>query len=41
MAIKSQHKELGRALEGALQTLRANGELQAMFRQHGLTLAAP
>jgi ABC-type amino acid transport substrate-binding protein len=41
MAIKSQHKQLGRALEGALQTLRANGELQAMFRQLGLTLAAP
>jgi ABC-type amino acid transport substrate-binding protein len=41
MAIKAQHKELGRALESALQTLRANGELQALFRQHGLTLAAP
>ena len=41
MAIKSQHKELGRALDGAMQTLRANGELQAIFRQHGLTLAAP
>ena len=41
MAIKAQHKELGRALDEALQNMRSTGELQALFRQHGLTLAAP
>lgn len=41
MAIKAQHKDLGQALEGAMQALRASGELQQLFRQHGLTLAAP
>ena len=41
MAIKSAHKDLGQAIEAAMQQLRASGELQAIFRQHGLTLTAP
>lgn len=41
MAIKSQHKELGQAIESALAALRQRGELQALFRQQGLTLTAP
>lgn len=41
MAIKSQHKELGQAIEAAMQALRNRGDLQALFRQHGLTLTAP
>lgn len=41
MAIKSQHKELGQALEAAMASLRARGELQGLFGQHGLTLTAP
>jgi ABC-type amino acid transport substrate-binding protein len=41
MAIKSAHKELGQALEAALQALRGKGELLALFRQHGLTLTTP
>ncbi|MDP2263102.1 MAG: transporter substrate-binding domain-containing protein [Hydrogenophaga sp.] len=41
MAIKNEHKELGQALENALQALRNSGELLAIFRQQGLTLTAP
>jgi ABC-type amino acid transport substrate-binding protein len=41
MAIKSEHRELGMALEVALQDLRNSGELLAIFRQQGLTLTAP
>ena len=41
MAIKSQHKELGQAIEAALHALRSRGELLALFRQQGLTLTAP
>lgn len=41
MAIKSQNKELGQAIEAAMQALRSRGDLQALFRQHGLTLTAP
>ena len=41
MAIKSQHKELGQAIEAALQALRSRGDMLALFRQHGLTLTAP
>jgi ABC-type amino acid transport substrate-binding protein len=41
MAIKNEHKELGLALENALQALRNSGELLAIFRQQGLTLTAP
>jgi ABC-type amino acid transport substrate-binding protein len=41
MAIKAEHKELGQALEAALQSIRASGELLAIFKQHGMTLTAP
>jgi ABC-type amino acid transport substrate-binding protein len=41
LAIKAGHKELGQALEGALQSLRGSGELLALFQQQGLTLTAP
>jgi polar amino acid transport system substrate-binding protein len=41
MAIKAEHKELGQALEAALQAMRNSGELLAIFQQHGLTLTAP
>ncbi len=41
MAIKAENKELGMALETALQSIRASGELLAIFKQHGMTLTAP
>ncbi|WP_342130944.1 substrate-binding periplasmic protein [Hydrogenophaga sp. OTU3427] len=41
MAIKSEHKELGQALEKAMTELRASGRLLALFRQQGMTLTAP
>ncbi|WP_372657102.1 substrate-binding periplasmic protein [Hydrogenophaga sp.] len=41
MAIKSQYKELGMALESAMQHLRSSGEMLALFQQNGLTLTAP
>jgi ABC-type amino acid transport substrate-binding protein len=41
LAIRADNKELGQALEGALQAMRGRGELLAMFQQHGLTLTAP
>jgi ABC-type amino acid transport substrate-binding protein len=41
MAIKAEHKELGQALEVALQSIRSSGELLAIFKQHGMTLTAP
>lgn len=41
MAIKADAKELGEALEKALQALRESGELQAIFKKHGMTLTAP
>lgn len=41
MAVKSEHKALAQALETALQRLREQGELQAIYRQHGLTLITP
>jgi len=41
MAIKAEHAALGRALEQALRELHASGEMLALFRRHGLTLAAP
>ncbi len=41
MAIKASHKELGQAIETAMQQLRSSGELLALFQQHGLTLTAP
>lgn len=41
MAIKAGHKELGQAIEAAVQQLRSSGELLALFQKHGLTLTAP
>ncbi|MFN3629584.1 MAG: substrate-binding periplasmic protein [Casimicrobiaceae bacterium] len=41
MAIKAEHRALGRALEGVMTDLRASGELRELFRKHGLTLVAP
>ena len=41
MAIKASHRELGQALEGALQSIRASGELLAIFHRQGMTLTAP
>lgn len=41
MAIKASHKELGQALEQAMQQMRSSGELLSLFRQQGLTLTAP
>lgn len=41
MAIKAEHKDLGQALEKALQALRNSGELLEIFKQQGMTLTAP
>jgi polar amino acid transport system substrate-binding protein len=42
MAIKSgASKDLGQALEKALQALRDSGELLAIFQRNGMTLTAP
>ncbi len=41
MAIKASHKDLGQAIEQAMQQLRASGELLAIFQRQGLTLTAP
>ena len=42
MAIKSgASKDLGQALEKALQALRDSGELLAIFKRNGMTLTAP
>lgn len=41
MAIKAEHKELGMALEQALQALRSSGQLLEIFKQQGMTLTAP
>jgi len=41
MAVKSGNTALASALESALQRLRDKGQLQAMFRDQGLTLVAP
>jgi ABC-type amino acid transport substrate-binding protein len=41
MAVKAAHKDLATALDGALDALRQQGELLALFQSRGLTLAAP
>lgn len=41
MAVKADNKELAGLLDAALGSLRASGELLAIFQSHGLTLAAP
>ena len=41
MAIKSNFKDLGQALDVAMKELRDSGELLAMFKSRGMTLTAP
>lgn len=41
MAVKAANKALAQALETALQRLRDQGQLVALFRDHGLTLVTP
>lgn len=41
MAVKASNKALATAIEAALQKLRADGRLLAMYRERGLTLVAP
>ena len=41
LAVKAENKELAGLLDGALDTLRTNGELLKIFQAQGLTLAAP
>jgi len=41
MAVKSSNKQLALALEAALQKVRADGRLLAMYKDRGLTLVAP
>jgi ABC-type amino acid transport substrate-binding protein len=41
MAVQSGNKQLAQALESALQKLRADGRLLAIYRERGLTLVAP
>jgi ABC-type amino acid transport substrate-binding protein len=41
MAVKADNRQLALALENALQKLRADGRLLAMYRERGLTLVAP
>ena len=41
LAIKTENKDLGQAIEVAFKELRGNGELLAMFQQRGMTLTAP
>jgi hypothetical protein len=41
MAVNAENKKLALALETALQKLRSDGRLLAMYRDRGLTLVAP
>ena len=41
LAIKANAKELGQTLEQAFASLRSSGELQAIFKQNGITLTPP
>jgi ABC-type amino acid transport substrate-binding protein len=41
MAIKAANKDLGQAIETAMQQLRGSGQLLALFQKQGLTLTAP
>jgi len=41
IAIKSGSKDLGQALEKAMQALRDSGELLSIFKSYGMTLTAP
>jgi hypothetical protein len=41
MAVKTSHKQLAMALETALNKIRADGRLLAIYRDRGMTLVAP
>lgn len=41
MAVKASNKDLGAAIQSAMQTLQSNGDILAIFKKHGLTLTAP
>jgi ABC-type amino acid transport substrate-binding protein len=41
MAVKSSNKQLAHALEAALQKIRSDGRLLAIYRDRGMTLVAP
>jgi len=41
MAVKADNPDLAAALSGALEQLRASGELAEIFTRHGVTLATP
>jgi ABC-type amino acid transport substrate-binding protein len=41
MAVKASNQQLAHALEAALQKIRADGRLVAMYRDRGMTLVAP
>ena len=41
MAVKADQRALAEALENALNALRASGELQRIFAQYGVSIAAP
>lgn len=41
IAIKSGSRDLGQALEKAMQALRDSGELLSIFKSYGMTLTAP
>lgn len=41
MAVKTSHKQLAMALEAALNKIRADGRLLAIYRDRGMTLVAP
>jgi len=40
IAVKSSHKDPAQAVQTAMRELRKSGELPAIFKNHGLTLAA-
>jgi len=41
VAVKADEPELARAVEDAMQALRADGTLERIFREHGVTLVSP
>ena len=41
MAVKATNKDLGAAIQRAMQSLQSNGEILAIFKKHSLTLTAP
>ena len=41
MAVKASNKDLGTAVQQAMQALQSNGDMLAIFKKHGLTLTVP